>query len=57
LYYQQNKNKENNDPDHIDMEVCSPKEMSAELKKLIYSIGQSDYIEDLEQGIAFIQTS
>jgi hypothetical protein len=54
LYYQQNKNKENCAPDHI--EVCSSKEMSTELKKLIYSVGQSEYIENLEHGIAFIKT-
>src|ERR1051325_895719 len=56
-YYQQNKDKENLDPDPInhDIEVCSPKEMSTALKTLIYSVGQSEYIENVEQGIAFIQ--
>ena len=42
--------KENLDPDPInhDVEVCSPKEMSTALKTLIYSVGQSEYIENVE---------
>ena len=58
LYYKQTKNKENHDPDPInhDVEIYNLKEMSIALKSLIYSIGQNEYIENLEHGIAFIQT-
>ena len=53
LYYQQNK--ENHDPvNHV--EIYNYKEMSTALKELIYSVGQNEYIENFEQGIAFIQT-
>jgi hypothetical protein len=52
LYYQQNK--ENHDP--ADAEIHNSKEMSIALKILICSIGKEEYIEDLEHGIAFIQT-
>lgn len=52
LYYQQNK--ENNDPANAG--IHNPKEMSTALKTLICSIGKEEYIEDLEHGIAFIQT-
>jgi hypothetical protein len=56
LYYQQNK--ENNDPDPIDHneKIYNSKEMSTAIKELIYSVGQEEYIENLEHGIAFIQT-
>ena len=36
--------------------IYNSKEMSTALKELIYSVGQNEYIENFEQGIAFIQT-
>ena len=57
LYYQQNKNKENHDPNLTNnVEICNLKEMSTALKKLIYSVGQNEFVENLEHGIEFIQT-
>ena len=58
LSYKQKKesqeNKENYDIHHI--KTCNSKEMSTALNALIYSVGQEEYIENFDQGIAFIQT-
>ncbi|CAB5356722.1 unnamed protein product [Rhizophagus irregularis] len=52
-FYQQNK--ENFDPvNHV--KTHSPKEMSIALKELIYSVGQQEYVENFDHGIAFFQT-
>ena len=51
-FYQQNK--ENSDlTNHV--KIYSPKKMSTALKELIYSVGQEEYVENFEHGIAFIQ--
>jgi len=47
-------NKENYDINHI--EIYNSKEMSIALNALIYSVGQEEYIENFDKGIAFIQT-
>ena len=52
-FYQENK--ENFDPTNR-VKICTPKEMSTALKELIYSIGQEEHVENLDQGIAFTQT-
>src|SRR5688572_18898650 len=58
LNYKQKKesqeDKENYDIHH--MKICSSKEMSTALNALIYSIGQEEYIENFDHGIAFMQT-
>ncbi len=53
LYYQQNK--ENHNHDSINQVIYNSKEMSTALKELIYSVGQEEYVENFEHGIAFIQ--